>query len=241
MKTGMIFKDYFLFAITLSLVLINFSILCGIIRFTRVKNYLINTYGTITGRRYLVHFQRLLGTCLFGAMPFIFAVFLVNKPFLDYGLPMPVSTTTSYLSVGLVAMIILMNAMMAWKPDNLEEYPQARAKIWTGRLLFLNALGRTGYIFSIELLFRGILLYESIAAFGILTAVIINVMLYAFVHIPKGLNATIGSIPFGLILCAVTIHSGTMWAAFFIHTLLALSNEWFSIFHHEEMVLLKAH
>ena len=236
----MIFDGYFLITITLLVVLISFSLYYSMIRRSDIRNYIIKILGNNKGQQYQVHFQRLLGILLFGAMPILIVIFLFKKQLSDYGLSLPVTATTLYLSSGLGALIVLVNAFAAKKANNLKEYPQIRAKIWTGKLLFLSGIGWTGYIFSYELLFRGILLTESIAAFGIVTAVAINIALYALVHIPKGLNETIGSIPFGLILCAATIYTGNIWTAFFLHTILALSNEWFSIYYHDEMAVIKA-
>ena len=87
-----------------------------------------------------------------------------------------------------------------------------------------------------EFLFRGILLYSCIHSFDIPAAVVINICIYSLVHFPKGINETIGAIPFGLILCLLVIHLDSVWVAVFIHSILALSNEWFSMKAHPDMI-----
>jgi membrane protease YdiL (CAAX protease family) len=94
------------------------------------------------------------------------------------------------------------------------------------------------YLFAYEFLFRGLLLFFCIEELGVVLALIVNIFLYSLVHIPKGRKETIGAIPMGIILCILTIHSGTIWMAFWIHCSLALSNEWLSIKYHPDMKIL---
>jgi membrane protease YdiL (CAAX protease family) len=163
---------------------------------------------------------------------------LFDRNLFDYGLSKSFTINILYWTTGIGALLVLLNAYAARKSDNLKKYPQIRSDRWSKKLLFLSAIGWAGYIFSYELLFRGIFLSESVAAFGIVPAIVINIVLYAMVHIPKGLNETIGCIPFGIILCIITIHTGSIWVAFLTHTTLALSNEWFSIHYNSKMALI---
>jgi membrane protease YdiL (CAAX protease family) len=182
----------------------------------------------------------MLGMILFGIIPVSLSIFLFDKQFPDYGLSISFTIDTLYLTTGIGTLLVILNALAAKKSNNLKNYPQIQTKRWTKKLLLLSAIGWTGYIFSYELLFRGILLSESMAVFGVESAIAINILLYALVHIPKGFNETIGSILFGITLCIITIYTGTIWVAFFTHTLLALSNEWFSIYYNSEMMIVKA-
>ena len=40
----------------------------------------------------------------------------------------------------------------------------------------------------------------------------------------KGLDETIGAIPLGLVLCILTLASGTIWIALFVHVAMAWTN-----------------
>jgi membrane protease YdiL (CAAX protease family) len=117
----------------------------------------------------------------------------------------------------------------------LSRYPQIRVKKWTLSLLILSGISWMVYLFAYEYLLRGVFLYSCAEELGIIAAIIINVSIYSLVHLPKGAKETIGAIPMGILLCILTLHFGTIWAAFWIHCSLALSNEWFSIRYHPEM------
>jgi membrane protease YdiL (CAAX protease family) len=106
------------------------------------------------------------------------------------------------------------------------------------KLLIISSLGWIVYLLAYEFLFRGFLLFTCIQSFGIWPAIIINILIYSFAHIPQGLKETAGAIPFGLILCYITILSGTIWPAFILHAVLAISNEWFSIYNNTEITII---
>ena len=71
-------------------------------------------------------------------------------------------------------------------------------------------------------------------------AIALNSALYAFAHFYKGPGETFGAIPVGVLLCYLTIVTGNIWCAVVIHALMALSNEWFSLYFHPEMEIVKA-
>jgi membrane protease YdiL (CAAX protease family) len=84
-------------------------------------------------------------------------------------------------------------------------------------------------------MFRGLLFFSFIRFIGNLPAIVVNVFIYALVHIHKGFKETLASIPFGIILCLMTLSTGSIWAAFIVHIILALSNEWISFHLNPEM------
>lgn len=92
-----------------------------------------------------------------------------------------------------------------------------------------SALSWIAYLFSYEVLFRGLLLFSAREAIGYWPAIILNTGIYSLVHYPKGIKETLGAVPFGIIICVLTFKTGNMLIAFFTHTILALSNEWLSI------------
>ena len=60
-------------------------------------------------------------------------------------------------------------------------------------------------------------------------AIALNCSLYAFAHFYKGPGETFGAIPLGIMFCYLTLLTGNIWTAVVIHSVMALSNEWFSI------------
>ncbi len=75
-------------------------------------------------------------------------------------------------------------------------------------------------------------------SFGFWPAVAINLSFYSATHIAKGLSETIGTFPYGLLLCFVTISTGSIAVAFITHLILALTNDYFSVHHNSKMKYL---
>ena len=141
--------------------------------------------------------------------------------------------------LALSVLIIPLVYFSAKKPKNLLNYPQIRAKVWTKKMLFINAFGWFLYLFGYEFLFRGVLLIPLIEPLGMWPAIAINISLYSATHIPKGLDETIGAIPLGFILCLLTISSGTIWIAFIVHVVMAWTNTFTALKFHPEMQFQK--
>ena len=59
-------------------------------------------------------------------------------------------------------------------------------------------------------------------------AIMINSILYGLTQASKGRNEAIGAFVVGLILCMITIKTGTVWVAIVVHIIMALANEYFS-------------
>jgi membrane protease YdiL (CAAX protease family) len=91
--------------------------------------------------------------------------------------------------------------------------------------LIVYFITRSIFIIAYELWFRGFLLIDSVAFFGIPTALLLNVGLYALLHIVNGKREVLACIPFGLLLCFLCIWQGAAWPAIAIHLTLTLSYE----------------
>ncbi|MBK7817530.1 MAG: CPBP family intramembrane metalloprotease [Sphingobacteriaceae bacterium] len=128
-----------------------------------------------------------------------------------------------------------MHILAPKKEANLVNYPQIRAKIWTRKTVIIAALGWALYLFGYEFLFRGILLFPLVETLGVWPAIAINIALYSATHIPKGLHETIGAAPLGLVLCILTLLSGTIWIAFLVHVVMAWTNCFTALKFHPDM------
>lgn len=93
---------------------------------------------------------------------------------------------------------------------------------------------RTVFIISYEWFFRGCLLFICINAFGIFSAVAINILLYSLIHSFSSKKELIGSVVFGIVLCAFTIWCKTVWPAIVLHWLLSFSFD--SILLHSQFI-----
>ena len=193
----------------------------------RVKKYFYDKYEFDEASYRHIFFTKIFGFFSMGVFPIIICLlFLKDFSLSDYGL-VYIEQTVMYSviwTLGLSVLVIPLVHFSARKPKNLVNYPQIRAKVWTSKMVYMNALGWFLYLFGYEFLFRGVLLFPLIEPLGVWPAIAVNIALYSATHIPKGLDETIGAIPLGLVLCLLTLSSGTIWIAFFVHVAMAWTN-----------------
>jgi membrane protease YdiL (CAAX protease family) len=79
------------------------------------------------------------------------------------------------------------------------------------------------FLVAYEISFRGFLLNFCIDNWGIMAAIIINIVLYTLVHIVFGKEEMLACIPFGLLLCGLSIWTGAIWPAIVVHMAMSLS------------------
>jgi membrane protease YdiL (CAAX protease family) len=216
-------------------VIIAFVLYVFISRLKAVENYFKETLGEERGQIRFIIYQRLTGILFFGTLPALFLIILNNSSLIESILKIQFEMVSLVLVLAFGIIICVVNYFTAGSADNLAMYPQIRVKNWTFPLLIISALSWMTYLFAYEFLFRGFFLFSCLSELGSIWAIVVNICLYAVVHIPKGKKETLGAIPLGLILCILTLQTGTIWMAFWIHCFLALSNEWFSIKYHPEM------
>jgi len=185
-----------------------------------------------------IFFTKYFGFISMGILPTIVCLIMIpDLSLADYGLTIIPETTVFTLvwTLGLSAVIIPVASFSARKPKNLVNYPQIRAKNWTQKTYILNLLGWALYLFGYEFLFRGVLFVPLIEPMGLWGAIAVNIALYSATHIPKGLDETIGAAPLGLLLCLLTVASGTIWIAFLVHVAMAWTNSLTALKFHPEI------
>ena len=169
-------------------------------------------------------------------------IFIPDYSLADYGLTYkPETSLFSFLwAVMLIAIIIPLAYFNARKPRNLVNYPEIRARTWTRKTAFMNALGWAMYLFAYEFLFRGVLLFPLAKYLGVWPAIAINIALYSANHIAKGLDETLGAIILGFVLCLLTLKSGTIWTAYFVHVSLAWTYSFTALKYNPDMRYVKS-
>lgn len=95
-----------------------------------------------------------------------------------------------------------------------------------GTYLLLRGL----FLICYELFFRGLLLSFCLAWTSIPIAIAINVVLYALAHAFSSRQELLGTVPFGALLCLLTIYSGSIWPAIIIHLLLGMPYDVFTLY-----------
>ena len=179
-----------------------------------------------------------VGFISMGLLPLLILLFInPNSGLGYYGLNLRSDTLMFNLivTIGMAAFLIPLVAYSARKPKNLVNYPQIRAKNWESKTFWLNLFGWAVYLLGYELLFRGLLLFPLVDAYGIWLAIAVNVALYSATHIPKGLDETLGAAPLGFVLCLLTLMAGNIWIAFLVHVAMAWTNSLTALKHHPEI------
>lgn len=172
--------------------------------------------------------QRFAGVLVFGILPALFCWLFGSSGSVLQSMGKIRRETFMWLG-GFSAIIIPMNFLNSKTESNLKVYPQIRIKTWSRSVFILSALSWIAYLLAYEFLLRGVLLGSSLKFLSLWPAIILNTGIYSLLHIPKGAKEAFGAIPMGVMLCLVTISTGSFWYAFFIHVVMALSNEWFSL------------
>ena len=186
-----------------------------------------------------VVFQKMTGALFLGIIPCTIVLTTTEYTLYDLGINFN-SLNESLAYTGIMGtLILLINFFASGNPERLVDFPQMRVRTWSTKILSINSLSWFAYLFAYEFLFRGILLFLCYATMGFWPAVAVNIALYATTHIPKGAGETVGTFPYGLLLCYVTISTGSIFVAFATHLIMALSNDLFSIYHNKEMKIVK--
>lgn len=201
-----------------------------LIRSASLRSSFEKKWGVERIKIYWIYFWRYLGVFLYGVIPVALIIFQ-GLDFHRFGLSQKAGMPTLWWTAGLSIVVLVMNFFATRSPDNLTQYPQIRVEKWSRALVVGSAFTWTAYLLAYEFLFRGFLLFSCVEEMGIWTAIAVNTALYALVHVPKGIKEAIGAVPLGVLLCWLTLQTGTIWIAFLVHVVMALSNEWFSIYY----------
>lgn len=220
------------------LALVGFVLFWFISKSEAIKAYYFKKYNSDVAWRRFIYMTKWVGFLCMGLAPLL--ILLLVEPQRNiayYGLNFRTDTLIFNLltTIGLALVLIPLVWFSARKPKNLLNYPQIRVAIWDTKTFRLNLLGWAIYLFGYELLFRGILLFPLVEAYGVWLAIAVNVAFYAATHIPKGLDETIGAAPLGLVLCLLTLMAGNIWIAFLVHVVMAWTNSLTALKYHPDI------
>lgn len=202
----------------------------------KIRSKFQQTYGGADFTRPWILFNRGMGFLLMGVASILVIALVIGKPLADFGIRFDFSGKTLLFTGILMAILVPINILSAGRPANLEQYPQIRNAVWSKTTVAQSAVGWLLYLTGYEIMFRGLLLF-GLLDFGVWPAIAINTCLYSVSHIPKGSAETFGAIPFGAVLCWMTLETGSITTAVVAHLALALSNEWVSLRKHPQMTV----
>ena len=206
-----------------------------------LRQRVFDRYTPERASTYWVLFQKACGFFFLGVVPLVVVLPTLSYSLADYGLSFANTSTSLIWVLGLACVIFPLNISAARRPANLAYYPMIRVQRWNTKLVLLNGIATTAYLFAYELLFRGIVLSVCVATLGVWPAIAVNIALYSTTHLPKGPAETIGAIPFGLLVCYITLTTGTIWVAVVVHVILSLSNDYLSVRYNPNMQFTRAH
>lgn len=185
-----------------------------------------------------VYVGKVLGIVFLGGLPLLLIQIFDNYPYnWDTGnlLSPEVPWVRSWVWLLILTPVILMITRAGSKRSFLQSrYPEIRMPLWVRQDLIRYLFFWAGYLLAYEFLFRYILFFPLMDAYGLEAAILINTGLYALAHVPKGKAETIGAIPLGIVLCIATYDTQTLIVAFFGHMVLASSTIVFCIHYNPE-------
>lgn len=206
-----------------------------------LERRLLDRYGAEEGQtRHVLWANKWSGFLLLGLLPALVIVFFLRLPLSDFGAG-PVTHQATYTwMAGFGGFVLVVNWLQARRPAHYGVYPLIRRARWTPALLFSSLLASSAFIVAYEFLFRGFLLFACVPLMGAYIAVAVNVLVYALAHVHKGMGETLGSVPLGILLCWITLSTGTIWAVVVIHLALTLSADVFALYYNPDMKMDRA-
>ena len=180
------------------------------------------------------------GLVLFGIVPFFVTKIYFPEIFSEINIFSSVWPTEWYQwflilgSCGVISLLIW-SIGLSKQPEVQEAYPEMRLSEWRPYHIIIVVAGWAIYLAGYEYLFRGILLQGMMMHSGIILAVVVNLILYCLAHFYKKRKEMIASIPFGIVLCILTIVTDSILLPFFLHLTIALSSEMFALRNNKKM------
>lgn len=182
--------------------------------------------------------EKATGILFTGVFPFIIFILLLDLEPDKSGLTAGGIRQFWYLYLILPATAVLISFITAKSPNIQAVSPQLRLKRWNLKHFFLSVSFWFIYLFGYEFFFRGILWFLCYNAFGFFPALVINIVLYSAVHLPKGIFMSAGAIPFGVVLCLLSYLTGSFYLSFIFHSCMAITTDLSSFYHNPEFKLI---
>jgi membrane protease YdiL (CAAX protease family) len=240
MTKNLITPDHLQFSIAVFWCIVGFSSYYFLSRNRTVRRWFGTPFRCLDEQGNQVIMQRFLGLMFLGVFSALIISLLPGFNLRDSGLALHFHSAPPWWYWFLFPLILLLGYFAARNKGTIEQYPQIRAKTWTPRMILINNLTWVPFLIGYEFLFRGFLLYASLGLLEPVPAIALNCTLYSLAHFYKGPVETLGAVPLGILLCYITIIKGNIWCAVAIHSVMALSNEWFALRAHPEMKFMKA-
>jgi hypothetical protein len=200
--------------------LITYLLFLGSLLFVKRKNgiRLFSENGPVGDPAMLIHLH-VCGFLLFALTPYC----LFHQSMREIVLG---NTTVSFVQVCVIAILvtiaIVIAPMLAQK--QYEKVHDNSGPPFTKSFLAVYFFFRIMFLAAYETWFRGYLLTDSMS-WGLALAILINITAYTVLHIVNGKNEMVACVPFGLLLCLLSVWTNAAWPAILIHTAFTVSFE----------------
>jgi len=201
---------------------ISAGLFMGLLQYAKAKraNRLFDDRGEVVTSPVLL-LLHVAGILLFGLMPLL----VKHTAGIHFFASNSTAGGATALSALLLVAVIFVAPRLALKEAQLHKRIAPVRQQPPFAYLAAYFLLRIAFIVAYECWFRGFLLMDSVAQFGVPVAVCINVALYTLLHTVNGKKEMLGCIPFGLLLCSLCIWMGVVWPAILLHLALTLCYE----------------
>lgn len=171
-------------------------------------------------------YLRTLAGLVIGVPVAAYILLVPESAFADYGTLFTNPVDTILLAAGFSATVML----GSWVASKRSKDPLALSPHpvheWSTSLLWRGMVSWVVYLVPYEFVLRGFFLLYCTSIMPEVWAISINVALYALAHLPKNIRETVLSVPFGVLLCLITLQTGNIWATVAVHLALAITNDY---------------
>ena len=224
----MVFEQYLSALFIVNVIVLLYG-LYYVLAYTKVYDLIFNAFATSRNRT-VFHsiFFRLSGFVIFGLVS-AFIFYEVYDAELDFLIIESEDVSKIAGWTPILCLIAITVAYINVRNSKKTHYPQFKLENWTLSYKFITYSTWVLYLAGYEFMFRGILLFGTVEELGYYPAIILNVTLYAVVHIHKGWKEVLGCFILGPILCITALKTNSLAIPIAVHLSLCLSNEFFSI------------
>jgi membrane protease YdiL (CAAX protease family) len=203
-----------------------------LVKHNAILKLITKSGAPLTGRENLEFFsEKLTGIIFIGIVPVTLFVLILKIHPSDLGFAIGEIGNIIYPLIIFLILIPFFSFYSSRNSNLFDISPGLRARTWRIKEIALSVSCWLIYLFGYEFLFRGILWFLCYNSIGFWWSMTINTVLYSLVHIPKGKIMTLGAIPLGILMCTLSSITGSFLPAFFIHSVMAISTELFSVHH----------
>jgi membrane protease YdiL (CAAX protease family) len=181
---------------------------------TNNSSRLINDHGELMSKPGKLIGFHIIGIIVLGLVPGILLKHSILKVLAGNKTPDPILIFL-YLLI-FIAMVILAFKQSKSDYEKKRGLPESLTHLFPDFFISYFII-RALFLLAYELWFRGFLLFDSISWVGAPLAVVANTFLYVLVHIFNSKKEMCACIPFGILVCVLSILFDAVWPAIILH------------------------